>query len=122
MAKILIIDDESTIRLLTRTILEKEGHTVTEASDGNDGLKKANHTKPDLILLDVMMPDMQGWEVCEKIKSCGNLKDIPIIIFSVKAKKDDIELGDKLGADGYIAKPFAKEDLLDLVNKTLNKK
>jgi CheY-like chemotaxis protein len=119
MARILLIEDEPDIRYLTRAVLEKAGHTVLEAEDGEDGLRKLKMSRPDLILLDIMLPGMDGWEVCQKIKNDENLKDIPIAIITVKGKDEDVLESIQCDADMHIVKPFQKAWLLETVEALL---
>jgi CheY-like chemotaxis protein len=120
MAKrILIIEDyEATVEMLTN-VLELNGYEVNVATDGPSGLKKAASGKPALILLDIMMPEMSGIEICQKLKSEPKTKQIPIIIVSVKATDEDVKKGLACGADAYITKPFDPFDLIEKVQKYL---
>lgn len=116
MSKILVIDDEPDIVYLIRLILEKEGYEVVEANSGTQGLKLAEKEKPDLILLDVMMPDMLGWEVCRRIKANEELKKVPVAMLTVKsAAEDKLKSLDEARADWHIAKPIDREKLLSTV-------
>ena len=94
--------------------LETEGFAVVTANDGNEGLDRARNDRPDLVLLDIMMPGMDGLQVCHTLKNDPGSKDIPIVLLSAKAQSHDVELGLRVGADDYITKP---PDLLDLVNR-----
>lgn len=122
MARILLIDDEPPIRFLTRKMLEEAGYEVMEAESGEEGLEILEKEGADLILLDIMMPGMGGWEVCFKIKSVKGLKDIPIVMFTVREKDEDIEESHKCNADGFITKPFKNEELVDTVESLLKKR
>lgn len=115
MSRILIIDDEQDLVEITQMALEFAGHEVLSANDGAAGLKLAQSQKPDLILLDVMMPVMNGYEVCEKLKSDAGLKHIPVIMLSAKAQPGDIQTGRDSGADSYMTKPFDSKLLLDTI-------
>jgi CheY-like chemotaxis protein len=118
--KILIIEDyPATVEMMTN-ILKSEGFDVITAMDGPAGLAKARQDKPDLILLDVMMPEMSGFEVCEKLKTDSGTANIPIIIVSVRAADDNIRKGKDLGANEYIPKPFDPFKLIEIVKKYLN--
>ena len=119
MATILIIDDESKIRLITRLMLENWGHLVIEAEDGEAGLAMLETERPDLILLDIMLPGMSGWIVCAKIKGDDSLKDIPVIIFTVRASDEDRELSRDCGAEAYLSKPFDMKSLQRTVESVL---
>lgn len=107
LEKILIVDDDVNICELLRIYLEKEGYTVILAHDGEKGIEKFNATKPDVILLDIMLPVMDGWQVCREIRKKSN---VPILMVTAKSETFDKVLGLELGADDYIVKPFdAKE-------------
>ena len=108
--KILIADDESSLRLAVRLILEKQGHDVCEASDGLQALTQMQLEHPDLVILDVTMPKLNGLDVCSAIRDMG--MDVPIIILSAKGATDDRVRGLKSGADDYLPKPFSEEELL----------
>ncbi|MBR4092837.1 MAG: response regulator transcription factor [Oscillospiraceae bacterium] len=107
LEKILVVDDDINICELLRIYLEKEGYTVVLAHDGEKGIEKFNATKPDVILLDIMLPVMDGWQVCREIRKKSN---VPILMVTAKSETFDKVLGLELGADDYIVKPFdAKE-------------
>jgi len=107
LEKILVVDDDINICELLRIYLEKEGYTVILAHDGEKGVEKFNATKPDVILLDIMLPVMDGWQVCREIRKKSN---VPILMVTAKSETFDKVLGLELGADDYIVKPFdAKE-------------
>ncbi len=116
IAKILIVDDiEDNIKLIS-IILKSEMYDVYEALSGEEAIKKAKETKPDLILLDVMMPGMDGYTVCEKLKEDPDTENIPIIFITAKAEMKDIVKGFKIGAVDYIKKPFRAEEIRVRVN------
>ena len=119
MAKILVVDDEDDVRLVTQTILKKAGHEVIEAAGGGECLKILESHKPDMIILDVMMPDMGGWEVCEKIKSNKGLSDIPVIMFTVMGEMQDMRHSRGTGADAHVSKSFGINVLLKTVERLL---
>lgn len=121
MARILVIDDEPEIMNVTRTILETEGHEVIEAKDGEEGLRLLEEERPDAILLDIMLPGMSGWEVCNTIRGDPKLKDIPLATFTVRGKDEDVEESIKCHADVHFTKPFKIQALLDTVNMLLEK-
>ena len=101
--KILVVDDDVNICELLRLYLTKEGYQVTIANDGEEGLDKFNQVKPDMVLLDVMMPRMDGLEVCRRIRKLGNT---PVMMLTAKGETFDKVLGLELGADDYMTKPF----------------
>jgi DNA-binding response OmpR family regulator len=118
MAKILIIDDDPDLCTLVGTILKREGYEVEEAYDGKDGIAKTAETKPDLILLDVMIPGESGWEICEQLRSKGKT---PIIFLSARGAENDIVRGLHLGADDYIAKPFRRHEMIARIEAVLRR-
>lgn len=107
--KILIVEDEANIRELLRLYLEREGYTVLEAENGVEGIKKWKSDKPDMLLLDVMMPVMDGWEVCREIRAES---DVPIIMLTAKGETADRVSGLEMGADDYIVKPFEMPEVI----------
>ncbi|WP_418376777.1 response regulator transcription factor [Agathobaculum sp.] len=107
--KILIVEDEANIRELLRLYLEREGYTVLEAENGVEGIKKWKSDKPDMLLLDVMMPVMDGWEVCREIRAES---DVPIIMLTSKGETADRVSGLEMGADDYIVKPLEMPEVI----------
>ena len=122
MKDILIIEDDSDIRAIITFNLKKEGFNSIEADDGEIGLEKARQMVPDLILLDIMLPGIQGIDVCRNIKSDRNTKNIPIILVSALGQEDNIVNGLEAGADDYITKPFSNKILLARVKSVLRRK
>jgi|Deesub1362A_J573_1020465.scaffolds.fasta_scaffold06510_3 DNA-binding response OmpR family regulator len=122
MARILIIDDEPEIITLTRMMLQKAGYEVIEAESGKEGLEILEKDKIDLVLLDVVMPGMNGWEVCRKIKADEKLRQIPVVMFTVYDSREDIIRSHECGADAYLSKPFDREELLDVVRRLLRRR
>ena len=110
--KILIVEDEANIRELLRLYLEREGYTVLEAENGVEGIKKWKSDKPDMLLLDVMMPVMDGWAVCREIRAES---DVPIIMLTAKGETADRVSGLEMGADDYIVKPLEMPEVIALV-------
>ena len=115
MTKVLVIDDEAAIRLLCRVNLEAEKMEVVEAADGQTGLELARAEKPDAILLDVMMPGVDGWRVAEELLADGDTSDIPIIFLTARAEFRDRARGLDIGGVDYITKPFNPIELASLV-------
>jgi len=111
-ATILFVDDDPNIQRLLKRIAEKFDFQIIQAFNGKDALKQLEDQVVDLILLDIMMPQMDGRDVCRKIKSNEKTRDIPVIIFSAKDHQSDRLLGFQLGADDYITKPFHLEVLM----------
>ena len=117
--KIMVVDDEPYIARVIKFKLEQEGYTVISANDGITGLSKIKEEKPDLVLLDVMMPGMSGYEVCQKIKGDAELAGIPVVILTAKGQERDREQGFSMGASDYITKPFSPNRLLELVKSII---
>ena len=117
--KILVVDDEPALLRLMEFVLAREGHIMLTATDGIDALEEARRERPDLIVLDIMMPKMDGYQVADAIRADADLKDIPIIMLSAKAQEEDIERGMAAGVDRYITKPFSPDDLTVLVSRYL---
>jgi two-component system response regulator ResD len=108
--KVLIVDDEEPLRSLVRLYLEQERFHVDEATNGRDALLKVNQQKYDLLVLDLMMPELDGWEVCRQVRRAG--KDLPIIMLTAKTDVEDKLVGFDIGADDYISKPFDPRELV----------
>ena len=122
MTRILLIDDNATILENTAELLELEGYETISASNGREGLEKALRLVPDIILCDLLMPEMDGFTVLKRIGEHPDLKRIPFIFFSAKSEKIDIKMGLDSGADDYLTKPFELEGLLKSIEKCLLKK
>lgn len=117
--KILIVEDEKDIRELIHFHLYRSGYEVIEASSGDEGFEKIVNLKPDLVLLDIMLPLLNGIDVCKKVKSTTGLELVKIIFLSAKGEEDDIVTGLELGAVDYVAKPFSPKVLLARVKAAL---
>jgi len=117
--KILIIDDEPQLVELLKIRLEANDYEVLVAADGQEGLKAARSKKPDLIILDLMLPKVDGFTVCRMLKFDEKYKNIPIIMFTARAQDSDKRLGKEVGADDYVTKPFDPQVLLDKISKLL---
>jgi len=115
---ILIVEDEVNIAQLLQMYLEKEGYAVTVANDGGQGLAKFRSIKPDLVLLDVMMPVMDGWTVCRNIRAESQ---VPIIMLTAKGETDDKVSGLRAGADDYVTKPFEMKEVLARIEAVLRR-
>ncbi|OGC34294.1 hypothetical protein A2311_01175 [candidate division WOR-1 bacterium RIFOXYB2_FULL_48_7] len=120
--KILIVDDEQPILEALTIRLEANGYEVITAIDGADGLSKARLEKPDLIVLDVMLPKMNGYKVSRMLKFDENYQHIPIIMLTAKIQSVDMEQGKEAGADVYLTKPFQADELLKHIKDLLAKK
>jgi DNA-binding response OmpR family regulator len=121
MTKVLVIDDEAPIRLLCRVNLEAERMTVFEAADGPSGLEQAREQQPDVILLDVMMPGLDGWKVAEQLLEDERTSSIPIIFLTARAEFRDRAKGLDIGGVDYVTKPFNPLDLAPLVRDLLTR-
>jgi DNA-binding response OmpR family regulator len=119
MSRVLVIDDEAPIRLLCRVNLEAEGVTVLEAADGSTGLAIARSQRPDVILLDVMMPGLDGWSVAEELLADPLTRDIPVVFLTARADLRDRVRGIDLGGLDYITKPFNPVELATLVREVV---
>ena len=119
MKKILIVDDEPNIVMSLEYLLRRKSFDVFIARNGTEALESLGKSKPDLVLLDIMMPDVDGYEICEYIKTTPDLKHIKVIFLSAKSKKSDIEKGLELGADLYMVKPFSNKELVQNINELL---
>lgn len=116
---ILIVEDEKNIVDILRFNLQREGYRTWEAYDGEDGLSKAQAEKPDLILLDVMLPKMNGFEVCRALREAGD--NVPVIILTAREEETDKVLGLEIGADDYITKPFSMRELIARVGANIRR-
>jgi DNA-binding response OmpR family regulator len=119
--KVLVIDDEPPIRLLCRVNLEAEKMEVLEASDGPTGLEKARNEEPDVILLDVMMPGLDGWQVAEELLGDERTRSIPIVFLTARAEVRDRARGLDLGGIDYVTKPFNPTELAPLVRELVQR-
>jgi len=116
MSTILVVDDSSTMRMKCSQILKHHGFTVYEADNGEVALQKVEEVNPDVILLDIIMPKMDGYEVLRVLKNDEKYNKIPVILITVKAEGDDIVTGLNEGADDYVSKPFREQELVARVN------
>jgi DNA-binding response OmpR family regulator len=118
---ILVAEDERDIRDLIVFTLQFSGFKVMQVSNGKEAVQKATEVKPDLILMDVRMPKMTGYEACQVLKEQASTTDIPIVFLSAKGQETEINTGLELGAEEYFLKPFTPDDLIERVNKILIK-
>ena len=121
MTKILIAEDDQDIRELVVLTLQFSGFDVVSVEDGSLAVEKAQSQSFDLILMDVRMPRMTGYEACRRLKEMDSTKNIPIIFLSAKGQEQEIQTGLNVGAVDYILKPFAPDTLVNTINKVLNK-
>ncbi len=117
--KILIIEDEKDIIVALRLRLEANGYEVIAASDGAEGLNKARAEKPSLIILDIMLPKLDGYKIARMLKFDEKFSKIPIIMLTAKVQQSDIQRGKEAGADAYVTKPFKAEELLAQIKQLL---
>jgi CheY-like chemotaxis protein len=115
VVRILVVDDDPTILRLLQVNLEMEGHEVLTAGDGHEALARLRDDAPEVVLLDVMMPGLDGWQVCEQVRADPALAATPVVILSARAQQSDLERGVQAGADAYITKPFDPLELVELV-------
>jgi two-component system, OmpR family, alkaline phosphatase synthesis response regulator PhoP len=115
MSKVLVVEDDESTQELIRYILESKGLIVDVANDGGVAIKKVRTSPPDVIVLDIMLPSMDGYQVCKIIKHNAIYKSIPIIMLSAKTGREDINKGMELGADDYMTKPFDNKKLVEKV-------
>ena len=119
--KILLVDDEEDIIATVSLRLEANGYEVATAVDGQDALDKARSLKPDLIILDLMLPKIDGYKICRMLKFDEKYKKTPIILFTARSQEEDMKMGEDVGANAYITKPFEAQVLLDKIKELLIK-
>jgi len=117
--KILIVDDEPNIVISLEFLMRREGFEVGVARDGEEALMRIRDERPDLVLLDVMMPKINGFEVCESVRADPTLAEIRILMLTAKGREAEVAKGLALGADAYVAKPFSTRDLVQRVKSLL---
>ncbi|MFH1615953.1 MAG: response regulator [Planctomycetota bacterium] len=117
--RILVVDDEKDLVVMISKALKYQGYEVITANDGQEGLEKAKTEKPDLIVLDLMLPKINGYKVCGLLKKDTRYAKVPIILFTAKANAEDIELGKQVGADAYITKPYERDALLSKIEELI---
>ncbi|MEE8360403.1 MAG: response regulator [Candidatus Omnitrophota bacterium] len=117
--RILLIDDEDAFLDMVKMRLEANDYEVITANDGEAGLELARKERPDLIILDLMLPKMDGYRVCALLKKDTRYSSIPILMFTAKAQQEDMKIGEEAGANGYITKPFEPKTLLGKIHEFL---
>jgi CheY-like chemotaxis protein len=119
VVRILVVDDDPTILRLLQVNLEMEGHEVLTAGDGYEALERLREGRPEVVLLDVMMPGLDGWQVCERIRADddASLASTPVVFLSARAQESDLARGTEVGADAYVTKPFDPLALIELVER-----
>jgi len=120
--KVLFVDDEVDFVDIVGTRLEANGFKVIPAYDGEEALEKVANDRPDVIILDIMMPKINGFDVCRRLKADKNYKDIPVIILTARFQPNDIKFSKDVGADAYITKPFDPRVLLEKLRELLQKR
>jgi DNA-binding response OmpR family regulator len=119
--KILLIEDDSDISELVQFNLEREGYKVYASADGELGLSQALQIKPDLIILDLMLPGLDGLSVCKQLRANPTTNEVPIVMLSAKGEESDVVIGLEMGADDYVAKPFSPKELLARIRAVLRR-
>lgn len=119
--RILIVDDDAVILRLLQINFRLEGYEVDTASRGEEALEKVRENRPDVVVLDVMMPGIDGWEVCRQLKENPAVRHIPVIFLSARAQDEDRQRGYALGVDEYVTKPFDPAHLVEIVRRSLSK-
>ena len=122
MTKILIAVDEDSIRVLAQLFLEDRGYEVITTGNGSKAIEEFQLVQPDLVLLDIRMPGMNGFEVCTVLKSQDFSKEVPVVMFTVSNSEDDRKLAREAGCNGYFLKPFSSDDLVREVEKYTRKR
>lgn len=117
--KILIVDDEPNIVLSLEFLMEQSGFAVAVARDGDEALTQMASFRPDLVLLDIMLPKINGYEVCQKIRATPDWAGVRVLMLSAKGRELEVSKGLALGADGYVTKPFSTRELIDQVRRLL---
>jgi DNA-binding response OmpR family regulator len=117
-ASVLVIDDDEDVRVLVREMLERADFAVTDAAGGLEGLRQFHETRPDLVVLDVAMPAVDGWRVLDNIRTAS---DVPVLMLTIRSRELEVVRGLRLGADDYVAKPFGRQELLARVEALLRR-
>lgn len=117
--RVLVVDDDPMVTRLVRINLELENFEVEEAWDARTAMRMMRENRPDLLVLDIMMPQMDGWEILKMIREDDQLQDLPVVVLTAKVQEEDIARGWRMGADGYIVKPFNPVILADSLRKVL---
>lgn len=119
--KILIVEDEESLLKLESILLTSKGYDVRGVSNGREALEAIAEEKPDLVLLDIMLPEIDGFEVCQRIKEDPATKEIPVVMLTAKKSREDMARGEKVGADWYITKPFKSVMVIETIQRFLTK-
>lgn len=118
--KILVVDDDPYILMSLEFLMRKSGFDVLVARNGKETLEILNNSVPDVVLLDIMMPDVDGYDICKHIKSTKKLKDCKVVFLSAKSKESDIQKGYDIGAELYITKPFSNKELVKKIQELVD--
>ena len=118
LGRVLVVEDERDVAELIRYNLGKEGYDVVVTASGIDAVKQAREARPDIVLLDIMVPHLNGWEVCRRLKQDAETRAIPVIMVTGRAEEGDKVLGFEMGADDYVTKPFSPRELVARVRAT----
>jgi phosphate regulon transcriptional regulator PhoB len=121
MGRVLVVEDEPDVAELIRYNLHKEGWAVVVATNGADALRRAREARPDLILLDIMIPQLNGWEVCRRLKQDPDTRGVPVIMLTGRVDEGDKVLGFELGADDYVTKPFSPRELIARIRAVIRR-
>ncbi|MEJ5187108.1 MAG: response regulator [Candidatus Geothermincolales bacterium] len=121
MTRVLVVDDDPMVTRLVRINLELEEFQVEEAWDGNTAMKMMRENPPQILVLDIMMPRMDGWEILRQVREDPVLKDMPVVLLTGKVQDEDMARGWRMGADGYITKPFNPVGLADILREVLSR-
>ncbi len=116
---VLVVDDEDMTRKLLRLMLERDGFTILEAEDGQQALEVIAESKPDIVILDVMMPNMDGFTTCQELRSQPETAELPIILLSARSQTEAVRAGLESGADRYMTKPISKPELVQTITDLL---
>jgi len=119
--RVLVIEDIPDLVKRMRILLENQGYTVDTATNGEDGMKLARANKPDIVCLDLTMPKVSGFEVCEQIRADATLKDTPVLIISARSTPDARAQSREVGANAFLVKPFKQKELFEAINKLVKK-
>lgn len=119
--KILVVEDEESLLKLESILLTSKGYLVTGVMDGRAALEEIKTNRPDLVILDIMLPEIDGFEVCRRIKENNETKSIPVVMLTAKKSNQDVERGRQVGADAYITKPFRSARVMEVIEGLIGK-
>jgi DNA-binding response OmpR family regulator len=119
--RVLVVEDEESLLKLESILLSSKGYSVTGVMDGKSALEEVRTNRPDLVILDVMLPEIDGFEVCRRIKEDPDVSHIPVLILTAKKTSQDLARGQQVGCDAYMTKPFKSAKVLDMVQELLSR-